>query len=486
MHWGYGALASVLLLGSVGAEVAHQSADAFHAQAGHLEAEWHQDVKAGLSARALAPISLHLEALSQQQWGPVPAEWIPNYLSAPVHQLQHETIRLMAKTTSTAATQAAAELAHLGKVEGQFGAGRQALRQKELHQSTTPQALNQLASRWSAEAAQFQSQVNALAAAGGPEQDGVPAQVASQVSQLDSLVTRAQNLGASTSAADTPLDAVKKFRNQPPAVQLSQLSSVLSQLKSAEASLTSSIAAASALLDPQGMGALPAAIQHYLDGRQGDVAVAVYDAATQQSFSVNGSAQFDTASIIKASILGTLLDQAQAANTPLTAAQQNVAVPMIEDSNNSDATTLWNAEGGAPAVASFVHALGMNSTTPNLAWGLTKTTAPDQVKLMSALAYGTPVLTAASRSYELSLMEHVTSWEAWGVTGGVPSSATVALKNGWLPRPSGWVINSIGWVSGSGRNYTIAILSNQDPGEQYGIDTAKALSGLIWNALAPS
>jgi len=127
----------------------------------------------------------------------------------------------------------------------------------------------------------------------------------------------------------------------------------------------------------------------------------------------------------------------------------------------------------------------MDDTTPNVAWGLTKTTAPNQVQLVKALAYGTPVLTAASRAYELSLMENVTSWEAWGVTGGVPSGVTVALKNGWLPRASGWVINSIGWVDGDGRNYVIAILSNADPSEQYGIDTADAVSGLVWNALTP-
>ncbi len=485
MHWGYGVLASVLLLGSAGAEVAHQSVDAFQRQSAHLESQWHQDVKAGLAARALAPVASRLEALTHQAWGPVPAPWIPGYLAAPVKRLKADTTRLMSLATSTAQSQAAAQLTHLTQVEGQFSTGRQALREKELHQATTPTALHQLASRWSAEASQFQSQVTALQAAGGPEQDGLPAQVATQQARLEALVTRAQQLGVSTDAADTALDAVKQFRNQPPAVQLAQLSSVLSQLQSAQPALQSAIAAAAALLDPQGMGALPAAIQHYLDGRQGNVAVAVYDAATQQSFAVNGRAQFDTASIIKASILGTLLDQAQAQHTTLTAAQQNLAVPMIEYSNNSDATALWNAEGGAPAVASFVHALGMGSTTPNLAWGLTKTTAPDQVKLMSALAYGTPVLSSASRSYELSLMEHVTSWEAWGVTGGVPSGVTVALKNGWLPRPSGWVINSIGWVSGDGRNYAIAILSNQDPGEQYGIDTANAISGLIWNALAP-
>lgn len=485
MHWGYGALASVLLLGTAGADVAHKSSISFDTQRARLEATWHRDVRAGLPARDLAPVTAQLDALAAQHWGPVPGPWIPNYLAAPVKHLDTATTTVMAQYTSAATRQAATALTHLNQVEGPFGASRRTSRQNALQQATTPTALAQLTSRWSAEAAQFQSQVEALAAAGGPEQDGLPADVASRVASLSSVESQAQQLGVSTSGADTALDAVKKFRGQPPAAQLSQLSGLENALADAQTQLTSAVTEARALLDPQGMGALPAAIQHYLDGRQGDVAVSVYDAVTQQSITLNGGAQFDTASIIKASILGTLLQQAQANHTTLTTAQQSLAVPMIEDSSNNDATALWNAEGGAPAVAAFVHALGMNSTTPSVYWGLTKTTAPDQVKLVSALAYGTPELSAASRSYELSLMENVTSWEAWGVTGGVPNGVTVALKNGWLPRPSGWVINSIGWVSGQGRNYVMAILSNQDPGEQYGIDTANAVSGLVWNALRP-
>ena len=47
------------------------------------------------------------------------------------------------------------------------------------------------------------------------------------------------------------------------------------------------------------------------------------------------------------------------------------------------------------------------------------------------------------------------------------------LKNGWLPRDTfGWRINSIGHVNGQGRNYAIAILSQNNPGMAYGITTA--------------
>jgi len=70
-------------------------------------------------------------------------------------------------------------------------------------------------------------------------------------------------------------------------------------------------------------------------------------------------------------------------------------------------------------------------------------------------------------------MEHINPTQDWGVSGGVPRNATVALKNGWLPlgESGSWEINSIGWVRGDRRNYLIAVLTAHDPGEQYGIDT---------------
>jgi len=50
---------------------------------------------------------------------------------------------------------------------------------------------------------------------------------------------------------------------------------------------------------------------------------------------------------------------------------------------------------------------------------------------------------------------------------------------------NGWQINTTGWVSGAGRNYLIAVLTNGNASEQYGIDTVNAVSGLVWQALGP-
>ena len=144
------------------------------------------------------------------------------------------------------------------------------------------------------------------------------------------------------------------------------------------------------------------------------------------------NARDETASIIKVDILETLLRQSRGA---LSYDARVTAEGMIDDSDNDDATDLWNADGGGSAGCGLQRIAGLTQTSPNLAgyWGLTLTSAADQIKLLTELAYPSRVLTTGSRRYALNLMEHVTPDQDWGVSGGVPRNVTVALKNGWLP-----------------------------------------------------
>ena len=48
---------------------------------------------------------------------------------------------------------------------------------------------------------------------------------------------------------------------------------------------------------------------------------------------------------------------------------------------------------------------------------------------------------------------------------------------------TGWQINTTEWVNGAGRNYLIAVFSNGNASEQYGIDTMNGVSALVWRAL---
>jgi beta-lactamase class A len=207
-----------------------------------------------------------------------------------------------------------------------------------------------------------------------------------------------------------------------------------------------------------------------------------------------------TASIVKVEIMATALKQAQDAGSPLPGTELQLVQTMIENSNNAAATELLKDVGGPSAVQSFDNSIGMTGTTVSTlafipgsttlpGWGWTTTTARDEVRLVSKFAFHNTVLNDTSRSYGLNLMEHVESDQAWGVSAGVPASATVALKNGWLPldlaNDTNWQIDSIGWIHGNGRDYVLAVLSNGNPTMDDGIATISYIAAELYSELGP-
>jgi beta-lactamase class A len=264
--------------------------------------------------------------------------------------------------------------------------------------------------------------------------------------------------------------------------------------------------AAAAAATASSPAARPAAAHHdpfgsaaasYVSRRNGVVLAAVYDLRTGQTWQFGRGQPQDEASVVKLDVLETLLAERGRSGTELSASDRTLAGQMIEDSDNDAATSLWDAVGGASGIRSFNTAAGLADTVPSSCvncpgfpwpgWGLSTTVPGDQLTLLRALVEPNSLLTSTERSYALSLLENVTPDQRWGVTGGVPDQATVALKNGWLPLDSAnnnWQINSVGWISGSGRDYLIAVLTTGNPTEQYGIDTIDQLAAMVWNGLA--
>jgi beta-lactamase class A len=215
----------------------------------------------------------------------------------------------------------------------------------------------------------------------------------------------------------------------------------------------------------------------------GDVAVAVYDAKSGRSYEVNDSGRFVTASVVKLSILGETLLQVQTGRV-LSDADTSELAGMIENSNNDDASALWAAAGYGSSVIGYDTRIGATDTVADSAgdWGLTTTSAADQVAVMRSFAYPNTTLTDASRAYANRLLAQVESDQKWGASGGVPAAATVLNKNGWLPYGTGWVVNSVAHVTGAGKDYVVAIMSDAGATEAAGIARLQAVSASVWNA----
>ncbi|MEW2511678.1 serine hydrolase [Streptomyces sp. NPDC046870] len=192
---------------------------------------------------------------------------------------------------------------------------------------------------------------------------------------------------------------------------------------------------------------------------------------------VYGDASFDTASIVKVDILATLLLQAQDAGRRLTAPERAYATKMIENSDNASATALWHTIGRAAGLDAANERFGLTETSGGGGglWGLTRTTAADQLVLLQQVFGERSKLSAASRRYLQGLMKSVEPDQRWGVSAAAEGDSC-ALKNGWLPRSTTglWDVNSIGRVTVDGTEYLVAVLSDGTASQSRGISLVEA------------
>ncbi|BBA96974.1 putative secreted protein [Actinacidiphila reveromycinica] len=193
-----------------------------------------------------------------------------------------------------------------------------------------------------------------------------------------------------------------------------------------------------------------------------------------------GATSYDTASIVKVDILATLLLQDQKAGTHLTATQKTLATAMIEQSDNDAALDLWHDIGRGAGLATANASFGLDHTVGGDGdlWGLTQTTASDQIALLHAVFDSDSPLSSSSRAYISGLMGSVVDGERWGVSAADSDSSGYALKNGWLQRSATglWDINSIGEVSYDGNSLLVSVLSSGQQSEQGGIDQVERVA----------
>jgi beta-lactamase class A len=241
-------------------------------------------------------------------------------------------------------------------------------------------------------------------------------------------------------------------------------------------------------------------VSAYLRTRSGSVGAIAVDVQTGVVVSSSPRATSYTASIVKLDILAALLLQRQDAGRLPTTAEQALARRMITESDNDAASALWQRIGGASGLAKANRRLGLRDTVPGAGslWGLTRTTAADQVRLLTVVTgYGgvsaqagiagnVGALKAAQRAYAVHLMEQVDDDQAWGVSAAAAGAGT-ALKNGWLPYSGDgyrWLVNSIGRVrTADGSTLLVAVLSRRSPSLAYGVATVEQVSRLAAAAI---
>ncbi len=233
--------------------------------------------------------------------------------------------------------------------------------------------------------------------------------------------------------------------------------------------------------------ALDAALSPII-GRSNVIGVSVLDRRTGTRWHHRGEALVQTGSVSKILVVGAALRKARSAGTSLTRQQLEQVRLAITRSDNASADALYSYIGGHAAVAQLAADLGMAATAAAEAvphWGNTLTTANDLVRMMAAIAGGSPVLDAKDRAVILQRMAEVVDGQRWGVGTVRTSSVKIHVKNGWMRVDNPWVINSVGDVRGGGRDYVMAILQRAQPDEETGMARASRLGRAAFTALAP-
>jgi beta-lactamase class A len=184
----------------------------------------------------------------------------------------------------------------------------------------------------------------------------------------------------------------------------------------------------------------------------------------------------------KIDILAVLLWESQNAHRSLTAKEQSLATKMIEYSDNKAAESLWVTIGQLPEVTEFNNDLHYTESITSWDWGEFDTTPHDQLQLLKAILFPNKYLTPASQEYEQDLMENVVDYERFGIPTGVPTGATVGVKNGWYPESAtGWQVNTAGYVHLGKTYYLASVMTGENPSEAYGKEVVDRVAQAFWN-----
>lgn len=222
----------------------------------------------------------------------------------------------------------------------------------------------------------------------------------------------------------------------------------------ATAVLAAAVPVAVASADPVPAGASPppawspdlAAARAYAERRPGTVSLAVREGS--RTWSWRGARTVPAASLMKTMFLAAHLRSGDVRGRALRAGDRALLEPMVRRSDDVTATRVRGIVGDA-RLRRLGRAAGMRDLRLARVWGLSRTSARDQVALFHRLD---ALLPARHRAYAQRLLETIVPSQRWGV-------GAVDLPDGWTLRFKG------GWGSGSGAvDHQSALLAGDDGG----------------------
>lgn len=189
-----------------------------------------------------------------------------------------------------------------------------------------------------------------------------------------------------------------------------------------------------------------------------------------------------TASVFKIEVLAGVLLRAQAERRSLTTREDELVGPMIRQSADPPTNHLYGELGGSSGFARLNGIFGLGQTEPAPGtWGLTRTSAQDQVALVRQVLIEGGPLSPESRQTAWHYMGSVATEQQWGVGDGLPPGFRFGLKNGFAPSQCcGWRINTAGAVlDRRGGGWVMAVLTDGWHSEAAGREAMSVMARAI-------
>jgi hypothetical protein len=172
------------------------------------------------------------------------------------------------------------------------------------------------------------------------------------------------------------------------------------------------------------------------------------------------------ASVSKIALLEILLLERQEAGKLLTNNEDSQLTEMIEHSSNAAADEVFELAGGHAKVVAEQKPLGLNTNLtvygPGNLWGLTTSSAAQQIVVLNNLVDAASPLNVGSREYALELLQHVEADQRWGVPVAADKGSTYYVKDGWLAVDTDhglWAVNSDGIITVHGQRLLVSVMT---------------------------
>lgn len=179
-----------------------------------------------------------------------------------------------------------------------------------------------------------------------------------------------------------------------------------------------------------------------------------------------------SASVVKVMMMVAYLDQRDVRDRSLHPSDRDLLGPMIRESNNRAANTVYGMVG-ARGIEDVAKRAGMRRFSTQPVWGASEITAGDQARFLQRFERYLP---RRHVDYALGLMARIVERQRWGIGELELPGWKLNFKGGWTPSSSGWRVNQVALLRRDDRRISVAILTEENNSFRRGKDTIRGVA----------